>query len=44
MLKIKDFEKAEEDCLAPLVGYLEFCPKQIVAKNKLEGIMEFWEV
>merc|ERR1739844_494781 len=34
------FPNVEEERLAPLVGYLEFCLKQIVANNELGGIME----
>merc|ERR1712127_1177566 len=34
------FPDVQEDRLAPLVGYLEFCLKQIVANNELGGIME----
>merc|ERR1719217_749122 len=34
------FPKVQEERLAPLVGYLEFCLKQIVANNELPGIME----
>merc|ERR1712127_636884 len=34
------FPDVKEDRLAPLVGYLEFCLKQIVANNELGGIME----
>ena len=30
----------KEGRLAPLIGYLEFCLKQIVANNELGGIME----
>jgi len=34
------FPDVVEDRLAPVFGYLEFCLKQIVANNELEGIME----
>lgn len=34
------FPDVDENRLAPLVGYLEFCLKQIVANNELGGIME----
>jgi magnesium chelatase subunit H len=34
------FPKVNEERLVPLVGYLEFCLKQIVANNELAGIME----
>merc|ERR1719384_2217450 len=34
------FPDVDEARLAPLVGYLEFCLKQIVANNELGGIME----
>ena len=34
------FPKVNEERLAPLVTYLEFCLKQIVANNELGGIME----
>jgi len=34
------FPKVNEERLAPLVSYLEFCLKQIVANNELGGIME----
>jgi magnesium chelatase subunit H len=34
------FPKVQEDRLAPLITYLEFCLKQIVANNELGGIME----
>lgn len=34
------FPQVQEERLAPLIGYLEFCLKQIVANNELGGIME----
>ena len=34
------FPNVEEERLVPLIGYLEFCLKQIVANNELGGIME----
>lgn len=34
------FPKVQEERLAPLITYLEFCLKQIVANNELGGIME----
>merc|ERR1719223_1801703 len=34
------FPDVSEERLAPLIGYLEFCLKQIVANNELGGIME----
>lgn len=34
------FPKVEEDRLAGVVKYLEFCLKQVVANNELGGIME----
>lgn len=34
------FPDVQEERLAPLVGYLEFCLKQVVANNELGGIME----
>jgi len=34
------FPNVSEERLAPLIGYLEFCLKQIVADNELGGIME----
>jgi len=34
------FPDVEEERLAPLITYLEFCLKQIVANNELGGIME----
>jgi magnesium chelatase subunit H len=34
------FPKVQEERLAPLIAYLEFCLKQIVANNELGGIME----
>jgi len=34
------FPDVEEARLAPLIGYLEFCLKQVVANNELGGIME----
>merc|ERR1719445_2462102 len=34
------FPKVEEERLTPLVKYLEFCLKQVVANNELGGIME----
>jgi magnesium chelatase subunit H len=34
------FPNVQEERLAPLIGYLEFCLKQIVANNELGGIME----
>ena len=34
------FPDVEEEHLVPLIGYLEFCLKQIVANNELGGIME----
>jgi magnesium chelatase subunit H len=34
------FPKVNEERLAPLITYLEFCLKQIVANNELGGIME----
>ena len=34
------FPDVDEARLVPLIGYLEFCLKQIVANNELSGIME----
>jgi len=34
------FPDVEENSLVPLIGYLEFCLKQVVANNELGGIME----
>ena len=34
------FPDVSEERLAPLIAYLEFCLKQIVANNELGGIME----
>ena len=34
------FPDVEEEHLVPLIGYLDFCLKQIVANNELGGIME----
>merc|ERR1719329_576178 len=34
------FPDVNEERLAPLIGYLEFCLKQVVANNELGGIME----
>merc|ERR1719329_2027159 len=34
------FPNVEEERLAPLIEYLEFCLKQVVADNELGGIME----
>uniref|UniRef100_A0A7S2K340 magnesium chelatase n=1 Tax=Leptocylindrus danicus TaxID=163516 RepID=A0A7S2K340_9STRA len=34
------FPDVSEERLAPLIGYLEFCLKQVVANNELGGIME----
>jgi magnesium chelatase subunit H len=34
------FPNVEEERLTPLIAYLEFCLKQVVANNELGGIME----
>merc|ERR1719343_1165280 len=34
------FPDVDEDRLAPVFSYLEFCLKQVVANNELPGIME----
>jgi len=34
------FPDVDEERLTPLIGYLEFCLKQVVANNELPGIME----
>merc|ERR1711966_497532 len=34
------FPNVDEERLTPLIGYLEFCLKQVVANNELGGIME----
>jgi len=34
------FPGVEEERLAPVIAYLEFCLKQVVANNELPGIME----
>merc|ERR1712127_139536 len=34
------FPNVSEERLEPLIGYLEFCLKQVVANNELGGIME----
>jgi len=34
------FSDVSEERLAPVIGYMEFCLKQIVADNELGGIME----
>jgi len=34
------FPDVKEERLTPLIGYLEFCLKQVVANNELSGIME----
>jgi len=34
------FPKVSEERLAPLIAYLEFCLKQVVANNELGGIMQ----
>jgi len=34
------FPKVEEERLSPVIAYIEFCLKQVVANNELGGIME----
>merc|ERR1712127_1133671 len=34
------FSDVSEERLAPVIGYIEFCLKQVVANNELPGIME----